>query len=282
MKRLRKRAAGAAAVVFLMSAAGVAGAAFGDQFGGPSRQDASLRCPGGMTSLSHVLNEDASIFPGDPETEIEVVFTIENDFFLLERLELSTHTSTHFDAPGHFIDGGRLLDDLEANEFVFEAYVIDVRDRIAVEGGEFQLEPADIRAYERLNGTIPAGALVVLQTGWEDKFATPAYIDDLAPGFSFDAVQWMFDERGIDALGSDTLGPDAYTDENFDATYATLLNDGFAIPGMNNVDALDISGDLVIVAPVLLEDGSGIQVNPIGCHSSAVRADRPAVYPGLD
>ena len=34
---------------------------------------ASLRCPGGMARLSHVFDENASIFPGDPETEIEII-----------------------------------------------------------------------------------------------------------------------------------------------------------------------------------------------------------------
>ncbi|MEZ5343058.1 MAG: cyclase family protein [Acidimicrobiales bacterium] len=46
-------------------------------------------------------------------------------------VELGLHTGTHIDAPGHFIEGGRTVDELRADELIMPLYVIDVRDRIA-------------------------------------------------------------------------------------------------------------------------------------------------------
>ena len=50
-----------------------------------------------------------------------------------------------------------------------------------------------------------------------------------APGFSGDAVQWLFDRRHISGVGSDTFGPDASSDANFDATFTALSNDGLRL-----------------------------------------------------
>ncbi len=96
-----------------------------------------------VSSLSHVLDEDASIFEGDPETHI-TVFDYRADpalGFMIEEVTVSSHTGTHLDAPGHFIDGGRLIDDLTPDELIMPAYVIDVRDRMAAEDDDgFQAE----------------------------------------------------------------------------------------------------------------------------------------------
>ncbi|MEE9416115.1 MAG: cyclase family protein, partial [Acidimicrobiales bacterium] len=183
----------------MLSAAGIAGAMAGFQVRGAGHSNAILRCGGGMTRLGHVLSEDSSIFPGDPSPEITIDFTIAEDFFLLETIKTGTHTGTHFDAPGHFIEGGRTVDELDATEFVWPAYVIDVRDRIESEGADFQLTKTDIRRYERENGRIKKRSLVIIYTGWDELFGTDAYLED-APGFSGDAVQWMFDRRGINGL----------------------------------------------------------------------------------
>lgn len=269
-------------VVALIAMAGVAGAGVGIKI---KAKGAELKCDGGMSHLSHVLDENASVFPGDPAPHIEVIFDVANDGFLLEEITTGTHTGTHLDAPGHFVEGARTVDELEPHEFVWPAYVIDVRDRIAAEGGDFQLSAADIQAYEDEHSEIKKGSMVVIQTGWDAKFGVDGvdeegntvddYVDDIAPGFSGAAVQWMFDERHIAGVGSDTLGPDAYTDEFFDATYVALLNDGVALPGLNNLDSLAVRGDLIMAPAVRLGDGSGYQVSALGCLGKQDRRVAP-------
>lgn len=232
---------------------------------------AALRCPNGMTRLGHVFDESASTFPGDPETIIELATTIESDGFLVEAMQFGTHTSTHIDSPGHFIEGGRTIDDLAATDFVWRAYVIDIRDRMTgTDADGFQLTPADIRAYERRHGRIPSGAMVIIQTGFEEYFGTDAYFG-AAPGFSGDTVQWLVDHRRIDGIGSDTFGPDATSDPDFAATFTILDNDRVAMPGLDNLDSLSISNDIIIASAIQLRDGSGFQTDPLACHG---RRDR--------
>ena len=272
-----KRGHKVVATTLALTILGTAGAvgtsqAFRARSHGPGR--AELICRGGMSSLAHVLDENAPIFPGDPETSID-----REDFFYqddqgndvfsyrIEDISLGTHTGTHLDAPSHFIEeGARSIDELDATEFVWPAYVIDVRDRMTgTEADGFALTIDDIKQYQRDNGRIQKGSLVIIRTGLGEAYGTEAYFDD-APGFSADAVQWMVDEREIKAIGSDTFGPDATSDEDYSATYTILANDGVAIPGLANLDSVSTRGDIVIAPPVRLLDGSAYQVNPLACH----------------
>jgi kynurenine formamidase len=214
------------------------------------------------------------VFPGDPSPRISLAATIPADGFKVELVETGVHTGTHLDAPGHFIEGGRTVDKLDAAEFVWPAYVIDVRDRMAAVADDgFQLSIADVKAYERRNGRMPKNALVIIRTGFDKLYGTPAFLGD-TPGFAGATVQWMVDERRIGGVASDTFGPDATSDADFAATYTILANDRVAVPGMNNLDRLAINGDIVMAPTVALADGSGYQTDPLACHGARRGNDR--------
>jgi kynurenine formamidase len=225
--------------------------------------EAELSCPGGIVRLGHVLDESAVIFPGDPVPSIEQVATIPEDGFLVEEVSIGTHTGTHLSAPGHFIEGAPTVDDLAGSDFVWPAYVIDVRQRVAADPN-FQLSVADLRAFERREGRIPRGALVILFTGFQDRWPTEAYFDT-APGFSTEAISWMFATRRIKGVGTDTFGPDASSDTDFLASFTTYELGGVTIENMTGLDQLHNKGDIVIASVTRLRDGSGYQTDPLGC-----------------
>ena len=281
-RRGRRIAATAAVMVLLLSAAGVAGATLaGVRTKGSGPRAAVVNCPGGMTRLGHQFNEQMSVFPGDPAIHISNEYTVAVDFFKVEDIDTGAHAGTHLDVPAHFIEGGRTLDELAAEEFVWPAYKIDVRGMTLTDG---LIEMSDIRAYEREHGRIRSGSLVVLQTGAEAFFGldgpsdargvddddnadnTDDLFDFENPGFSGAAVQWLFDKRNIDGVGSDAYGPDASTDVDFDATFTTLANDGVALVALANLDAVSVRGDVIIASTVALTDGSGFSTDPIACH----------------
>lgn len=282
-----------------ISLVGVAvGAGVGVETSGSGDDAAVLSCPGGMSRLGHEFNENMSIFPFDPAIHVSELYTVADDFFKVEDIDTGAHAGTHIDVPGHFIEDGRTIEELAAEEFVWPVYKIDVRHMTFTDNF---VEQSDIEAYEAEHGPIPPGSLVVLQTGAEEFFGLDGpgdeyrlarkgngnghgngnliqphladNIDDMFdfvnPGFSFDAVQWMFDARFIDGVGSDAYGPDAATDANFDATYATLFNDGVAVVALANLDSVSVSNDVMIATGVALTDGSGATTDPIACHGAS-------------
>lgn len=296
----RKAALGLAVTGAVIAAGTVAVAASRSvTVSGAGPDAASLNCPGGMTRLGHPFDEHMSIFPFDPAIHVAELYSVAGDGFKVEDIDTGAHAGTHIDVPAHFIDGGRTLDELAAEEFVWPVYKMDVRGLDV--GDDLLIERSDIETYEAANGMIPPGALVVLQTGAEEFFGLGGdgdeyrlatkengqgggqgrilkpyladNVDDLFEfenaGFSFDAVQWLFDERFIDGVGSDAYGPDAATDPNFDATFATLFNDGIALVALANLDSVAVNGDIIMAPTVNLTEGSGFSVDPLACHGAA-------------
>lgn len=280
--RIGKKLAAAAVVMAVLSAAGIAGATVNNMIRtrGAGPNAAVLSCPGGMSRLGHTFAEDMTIFDFDPAIHIEDEYTVAADFFHVEDIDTGSHAGTHLDAPSHFIEGGRTVDALAAEEFVWPAYKIDVREMTFTDG---LVEKSDIKAYEDEHGRIKAGSLVILQTGadefWgaevvaqdaDDNAAnTDDFFDFENPGFSGDAVEWLFEKRDIDGVGSDAYGPDAYSDGDFLATYTTLLNDGVALAAIANLDSVSVRGDVIMAPTVALENGSGFSTDPIACHGGS-------------
>jgi kynurenine formamidase len=197
------------------------------------------------------------LFPGDPPFTSTVVDTIAADGYLLEQItSLGTHTGTHISAPAHFVPGAPYLSQLDESWTLMPLAVLDVRKRIAEHGGDFFVEAADLRRFERRHGRIPAGGCVLLLTGFSRHYTTrrgPGRADDYfdpAPGFSGEAVAWLFERRGIKATGADTFGPDASSDEDFAATSSTLRHGGITVenvgPGLERMrpfgDWISING----------------------------------------
>jgi kynurenine formamidase len=283
------RAAIGIAIVTSICAAGlVVSAGVGVKTQGSGGGKAKMDCPGGMSRLGHAFDEQMSIFPGDPAIHISDEYTVAVDFFKVEDIDTGAHAGTHIDVPAHFIEDGRTIEELAAEEFVWPAYKIDVRGMTFTDNF---VQQADIETYEDEHGKIKKGSLVILQTGADQYFGlggvgdmravdgddnadnTDDLFDFVNPGFSFDAVQWLFDERGIDGVGADAYGPDAATDVNFDATYATLLNDGVAVVALANLDSVSINKDVIFASGVALTDGSGFSTDPIACHGKKKKQD---------
>jgi kynurenine formamidase len=285
IKRLftKKKVATGALIAIAASSVGViAGATYNYvRTSGSGRGAAVVSCPGGMTRLGHPFNEESSVFPFDPAIHIDDLYTVAEDFFLVEDIDTGAHAGTHIDVPAHFIEGGRTLEQLAAEEFVWPAYKIDVRN-MDLENNQLSVD--DIRRYERKNGRIKRGSLVIIQTGAEEFFGLDGRgderivneddlavnIDDLFEfdnkGFSGEAVQWLFDHRQIDGVGSDAYGPDAANDADFLATFTALDNDGIALVALANLDSVSVRRDVIMASAVPLTDGSGFSTDPIACH----------------
>jgi kynurenine formamidase len=196
--------------------------------------------------LTQPLAADTPIFPGDPAFEWSVFTTVPEDGYLLEHItSLGTHTGTHVSAPVHFVEGAKYLDQIGEGWTLMPLVVLDVKRRVDTRGGDFTVGRDDLLALERRTGRIPAGGCVLLYTGFSSRFSSPApgegpYFDP-APGFTAAAAGWLFEQRGIRALGSDTFGPDATSDEDFGATLTALQHGGITVenvgPGLGRMRA---------------------------------------------
>jgi kynurenine formamidase len=191
--------------------------------------------------LTQSLRPGVPSYPGDPVFTVDPAFVDtrtpahDDGGYLLERVtDLGTHTASHISAPVHFILGGARLDQLDERWTLMPLAVVDVRRRIRDSGPAFEVEPDDLRAWERRHGHVPGGGCVLLLTGYAALFAQGSgedspYVTTEAPGFSGAAVDWLFERRRVLAVGSDTLGPDATADATLQATTRALLHGGITV-----------------------------------------------------
>ncbi len=110
------------------------------------------------------------VFPGDPSPVKERVMKIsEGAICNLTEFHMCAHNGTHVDAPNHFIDSGKTIDQVDMDKFIGYAYVAGHEGDISVEDIEAiikKAKEADVEAAKRIlvkgNATLTEEASKVL------------------------------------------------------------------------------------------------------------------------
>ena len=83
------------------------------------------------------------VYPGDPAPERKVIMDISNgDVCNLSALSMCAHNGTHVDAPYHFYNEGKTVDEIHLSKFVGNAYVVSRDGEITAEDSKTILSNA--------------------------------------------------------------------------------------------------------------------------------------------
>ncbi|HVB25247.1 MAG TPA: cyclase family protein [Ktedonobacteraceae bacterium] len=186
-------------------------------------------------------------------------------------LNLGEHTGTHFDAPIHWVTGKDLpnnaTDTILPEKFIGPACVIDVTAEVE-QNPDFLLTIERVKQWENEHGRIPAGAWVLMRTGWSKYTDHDTFLglrEDGSgahtPGFHKTCSEFLATERDILGVGVETVGTDAGQAGGFDPPFpnhTTMHGHGkFGITSLVNLDQLPPTGAVVIAAPLKIVNGSG-------------------------
>jgi len=185
-------------------------------------------------------------------------------------LTLGEHTGTHFDAPIHWITGkdtpNGSTDTIDPAKFVGPACVIDVRAEVE-ENPDFLLTVDRVQAWEAELGQIPAGAWLLLLTGWSSRghdreaFLNVDENGPHSPGFDPDCVRLLAHDRDVRGVGVETVGTDAGQAGGFEPPFpAHNIMHGagkFGLASLCNLDQLPPTGAMIVAAPLKITNGSG-------------------------
>lgn len=176
------------------------------------------------------------------------------------------HGGTHLDAPIHFSEGRLTADRIPLDGLIGPAAVVDVSGHAHA---DYLVSVEDLEGWEAAHGPLPDGGILLLRTGWGDRYADrtaylgteltgPEAVAHLHfPGLSPEAAQWLVDNRGIVAVGIDTPSLDYGQSTDF-RSHVILYAENIA--GFENVADLHLlpaTGAFVVALPMKIEGGSG-------------------------
>jgi kynurenine formamidase len=218
-----------------------------------------------VVDLTHLLDEKAPNWEGSKKSPFEArqVASIQKDGYFARTVCLPEHFATHIDAPAHFAPGLWTVDQIPTERLIASLVVIDVSGKVRGDP-DYQLGVADVAEWEKANGQIPQGALVLARTGWDSRWSSmQEYRNADAkgvmhfPGYSREAARFLVEGRNIVGLGIDTLSVDAGEEKSFPVHRYTMRHSLYHVENVTNLDRVPEAGAVVVVAPAKLAGGSG-------------------------
>jgi kynurenine formamidase len=226
---------------------------------------------GSWIDLTYDFSEETLYWPTSSTFKKDTVFVgITEGGFYYESFDVCTaeHGGTHLDAPIHFFENRKTVDQLEISSLTGRAAVIDVSEQVT-DNRDYEITVDDITNWESIHGMIPDDAILLFYTGmgayWPDplqylgtdKKGEEGVAELSFPGIHPDTAQWLIENRRMNAIGLDTPSLDFGKSQLFE-THVILFEQN--IPGFENVANLHLLpplGAYVIALPMKVKNGSG-------------------------
>jgi len=167
---------------------------------------------GKIWDITVPFRTDLPLWPGDPAPRTSLMKSVEGGYRCnVTRLETGVHFGTHLDAPCHFIEGGKAVEDLALDMLVGPCVVAEIPDTM-------EITPARLDTLH-----LPAGTRrLLLKTDNSRLWDRPDH--EFHKGYAAltaEAARWVVD-RGIGLIGIDYLSIQLFADA-ISTTHMVLL-----------------------------------------------------------
>ncbi len=227
--------------------------------------------PDRIVDLTYAFDANSVYWPTAEQFKLETDFegmTDKGYFYSAYRYSAAEHGGTHLDSPVHFAKGRYTVDQLPLEQLMGSAIVIDVTAQCA-SNPDYLVSVADFENWEKQNGRIGPGTIVLLRTGFgkyypdrkkylgTDERGAEAVAKLHFPGLDPAAAAWLTQNRSIKAIGLDTPSID-YGQSTFFESHRTLFDKNIpAFENVANLEQLPLKGFSVIALPMKIKGGSG-------------------------
>ena len=225
--------------------------------------------------LSHPLTNDSPYWSGIPEGSVELCTTVYDWGMpqldcLIQTFRFPGQFGTLFDFPGHFVKDAPLSEAYGVKDTVFPLCVIDVTAKVAADPC-YAVTAQDIQDYEAQYGPIPDGAFVALYTGWSRHWPDMDALSGTAPdgsenfpGWSMEALRYIYETRNAAANGHEALDTDASAEAAKAGDLACeryVLSKGkLQIEVLCNLDQVPPAGAVLVAAYPNIVGATGLPV----------------------
>ena len=220
-------------------------------------------------NLSHKIDENSPKFPALPALEKENVFTLKDGFYV-QKFSVVGQYGTHIDAPIHFVEGGRWLDEIELKDLLLPLYVIDKSAEVA-ENNDYVITKQDILDFEAEHGEILPESFVAFRSDWSKRWPSYDEIRNLdendvqhTPGWGRDALEFLIKERNVKAVGHETLDTDSgltvTKTQDLPGERYLLSQNKFQVEVLKNLENLPPKGAIIFIAAPRIIEANGLPV----------------------
>ena len=236
----------------------------------PACATAVLMPSGEWVDLSWEYSAETIYWPTSGAFEYESLtagITDNGYWYAADRFCTAAHGGTHIDAPVHFGEGQRAVDQVPVGQLIGPAVVVDVSSRARADR-DYQVTVQDLADWEIDFGRMPRGAIVLLRTGfgqyWPDavkylgtaKKGEDGVAELRFPGLHPTAAQWLCN-RGIGAVGIDTASIDYGQSRFFDSHRVLAAHDVPILENVAHLERLPLDGAWVVALPMKIKGGTG-------------------------
>ena len=227
--------------------------------------------PDRIVDLSHAFGASTVYWPTAEGFKLETDFegmTDKGYFYSAYRYSAAEHGGTHLDSPVHFAKGRHSVDEIPLEQLMGPAVVVDVTKQCAA-NADYLISVADLQNWERRNGPIARGTILLLRTGFgkrypdrlrylgTDERGADAVAKLHFPGLDPQAARWLTQNRAIKAVGLDTASIDFGQSTLFESHRVLFDKNIPAFENLANLDQLPVKGFSVIALPMKIKGGSG-------------------------
>jgi kynurenine formamidase len=223
-----------------------------------------------LIDLTHTYDDSTIYWPTSPTSfELETLAEGETPggwYYSAKALCTPEHGGTHLDAPIHFDADGVTADALPLTSLIAPAVVIDVSARAEADPA-YRLSRQDVLDFEKVNGRIAKGAIVLLNTGWSKRWPDRLrYMGDDTPGdasklvfpsYGAEAADLLVTDREVAVLGVDTASIDYGPSDDFIVHRIAAAENVAGLENLTNLGDLPATGAIVIALPMKIGGGSG-------------------------
>ncbi|HYL11789.1 MAG TPA: cyclase family protein [Terriglobales bacterium] len=218
-----------------------------------------------VIDLTHTVGSSTPTYEPQEKSafRVKTVATVKKDGYFAREICLPEHFGTHIDAPAHFAQGLWTVNKIPTERLLAPLVVLDVKANVE-RNPDYQISLDDIATWEKANGQIPQGAVVMARTGWESRWSSVKdYRNADAkgvmhfPGYSEEAARFLVEGRNTIGLGIDTLSIDYGPSKDFPVHKYTLSHSLYHLENVANLGLVPEAGAMVVVAPMKLDGGSG-------------------------
>jgi kynurenine formamidase len=227
---------------------------------------------GKLLDMTYAFDENTIYWPTAKPFKLEKLNwgTVEGGWwYASNNYGASEHGGTHVDAPIHFSEKGKTIDQIPLHHWIGPAVKIDVVSK-CVSNRDYLLTSEDIKQWEKTYGVIPENAWVLMYTGIDtayypdkkkvlgtEKTGKDALPELSFPGFSPEAAEFLVKERNIKGIGLDTPSIDYGKSKDFKVHQICFAANKIAIENIANLDKLPDAGAILYAIPMLIKDGTG-------------------------